>query len=117
DTLVVRGTALHADGLAIREVLVGGVSAERTKFNFKQWAATLSYQDLVLASEPNDDGEVTVQVSAIDACGLQIPFAELQVPIDLTPNADFETLELHVAYAQDRGFIPADGSAVAVLAA
>ncbi len=115
DSLDVRGTTLHDDDLAIREVLVGGVSATKSEFNFKSWNATLSYDDLINSSQLGDDGKVTVSVDAIDACGNRYPFGQLVVDVDTTPNVAITSLELTVTYPEGKTSLPANGDAAAVI--
>jgi len=115
DTVVLRGTAHHEDQLALREVLVAGVSATRTTFNFGEWSASLRYEDLVLTAAPDADGNVTVPVDAIDACGLRYPITTLSLPVDLTPDLDLDTLTLTATYPGEHASIPANGTAPVTL--
>jgi|GEM_PF-1414176 len=115
DAIVLRGTAQHEDGLAIRQVLVAGVSAELNEFNFQRWTASLTYEDLVLAAEPDASGDVVVEADAIDACGNRYPFQTFTLAVDLTPNIDIDQLTLTAAYPGERESLPANESAAAAL--
>lgn len=115
DSVVVRGTANHEDGLAIREVVVAGVSAERVEFNFKQWSATIAYEHVVLAAPANAQGQVVVEAVAIDACGNRYPFQTFALPVDQTPNLKVDALAIAVAYPGDRVTLPSNASAAATL--
>ncbi|HRE89852.1 MAG TPA: hypothetical protein PK095_12010, partial [Myxococcota bacterium] len=114
DTLVIAGTAFHEDGLAIREVRVAGVLAQRDAFNFGRWTATVSYEAIVSAAE-TDNGQVALEAVAIDACGARYPFTRFVVPVDPTPDIDVSSLTVSVEYPQELGFVPASGTTPAVV--
>ncbi|MCA9517550.1 MAG: hypothetical protein KC635_21565 [Myxococcales bacterium] len=115
ESVIVRGTANHLDGLAIREVRVAGVAAELVAFNFSDWSVTLPYEAVVLVAPANAQGQVEVEVVAIDACNERYPFATFALPVDQTPQLRVDSLELTAAFPGDRGFVPADASAAATL--
>ncbi|PIE21000.1 MAG: hypothetical protein CSA66_00215, partial [Proteobacteria bacterium] len=115
DSVIIRGTATHEDGLAIREILVAGVSAEATTFNFGQWSAQLSYDSLALAAPADAAGDVVVEAVAIDACGNRYPFLEVALAIDPTPSVDVDSLTIEVTYPGGRAYVPSDESAAATL--
>lgn len=114
DSLIITGTAFHEDGLAIREVRVAGVLAQRDAFNFGRWTATVSYEAIV-SSAPTTDGQVEIEATAIDACGARYPFTTFVVPVDPTPDIDVSELTLEVTYPQELGFVPASGATPAVI--
>lgn len=114
DSLVIAGTAFHEDGLAIREVRVAGVLAQRDAFNFGRWTATVSYEAIVSAAA-TENGQVTLDAVAIDACGARYPFTRFVVPVDPTPDIDVSSLSISVEYPQELGFVPASGTTPAVL--
>jgi hypothetical protein len=114
DSLVIAGTAFHEDGLAIREVRVAGVLAQRDAFNFGRWTATVSYEAIVSAA-PTTDGQVTVEATAIDSCGARYPFTTFVVPVDPTPDIDVSELTLVVEYPQELSFVPASGATPAIV--
>ncbi|PKN55106.1 MAG: hypothetical protein CVU56_23000 [Deltaproteobacteria bacterium HGW-Deltaproteobacteria-14] len=115
DTIVIRGTANHEDGLAIRQVVVAGVAATLNAFNFQRWTVTLSYQDLVLAGTPDAGGQVPVEAAAVDACGNRYPFEAFTLPVDLTPNIAITDLTVTATYPGERSSLPSNESAAAAL--
>ena len=115
DSIVVRGTAIHEDGLAIRQVVVAGVAAELNEFNFQRWTVTLTYEDLVLAGTPDAAGAVPVEADAIDACGNRYPFQTFTLPVDLTPNINITELTVTATYPGERSSLPSNQSAGAAL--
>lgn len=114
DSLVITGTAFHEDGLAIREVRVAGVLAQRDAFNFGRWTASITYEAIVSAA-PTANGQVTLDAVAIDACGARYPFTRFVVPVDPTPDIDVRTLSVTVEYPHELGFVPASGAAPAIV--
>lgn len=115
ESVIVRGTANHLDGLAIRTIRVAGVAAELGSFNFGDWSVTLPYEAVVLVAPANAQGQVVVEAVAIDACNRSYPFATFALPVDQTPQLRVDDLQLTAAYPGERGFIPADASAAVTL--
>lgn len=115
DTLIVHGTAHHEDGLAIREVRVAGVAATRDEFNFKSFTVEVPYANIASAGPLTAQGQVTFEAVAIDACGNRYPFAEATVDVDPTPTVAVDELAIEVSYPPERDFLPADGTAPAIL--
>ncbi len=113
--LSIKGTAHHEDGLAIREVLVAGLSATRDEFNFAKWSVEVPYETLVTSGPTSAKDQVTFKAEAIDACGRRYPFAEWTVGVDLTPQIDVTGITIAVEYPSERNFLPADESTPAIL--
>lgn len=116
DLIILDGTAHHLDGLAIREVRVGSVSAERLAFNFSSWRLQLTWEQLIGLATPNADGDIELAVEAADSCGKLYPFAKLTLPIDSDPNVRIDTLAVTVTYPEGIETLPADGHTQAVVA-
>jgi len=115
DVLTVHGTAHHEDGLAIREVRVAGVAAQRDEFNFESFSVEVPYQNVASAGPLTEQGQVTFEAVAIDACGNRYPFAVATVDVDPTPTVAVDELALEVSYPSERGFLPADGTTPALV--
>lgn len=64
--LTLRGRATQARGLAIRQVVAQGIPANNDGFNYSVWSVTIPIANLTAQA---DNGAVTVDISALDACG------------------------------------------------
>lgn len=113
--LSIKGTALHEDGLAIRQVLVAGLSATKDEFNFGKWSVEVPYEALVTSGPTSATSQVTFRAEALDACGRKYPFAEWTVAVDPTPQVDVTGLTISVEYPSERTFLPADDTTPAIL--
>jgi hypothetical protein len=112
--LVVRGSAEHSEGLAIRRVLVAGVAATNQGFNFDSWSATLPVA--TLAGLPVDeDGRVTVKAIAEDACLHRSELASFPLRVDPNPSVRVDQLTLTITYPSGENLLPADGHTPAVV--
>lgn len=118
--LLVRGTAVHATGLAIRTVVIGDVPATATSTNFATWEATLPIAVLVASADDADGdgvGALSLQPEATEVCGgnagaAPIPFGEaFSVEVDLTPGVVVERVDLTLTPTD---VVPANGNVVAV---
>jgi hypothetical protein len=112
EDLVVRGTATHSQGLAIRSVSVLGIEARKDAFNFAAWSATLPFS--VLKAQANaTTGALAVTVEAVDACDERSALPEAERPelrVDRLPISDLEFGAPR--YPSNQAAIPASGSAV-----
>jgi hypothetical protein len=113
--LSIKGTAHHEDGLAIRQVLVAGLSATRDEFNFAKWSVEVPYETLVTSGPTSAMDQVTFKAEALDACGRRYPFAEWTVDVDPTPQIDVSGITIAVEYPSERNFLPADETTPAIL--
>lgn len=80
----VTGEATQANGLTIRQVIVQGINASNDGFNYSTWSATVPIATLL--AQQNDQGQVSLTVKAIDACGQtkSVPVA-IQLVAPATP--------------------------------
>ncbi len=115
DLLILDGAAHHEDGLAIRDVRVGSVSAEKLAFNFSAWRLQLSWEQIIGLGPIDADGKVAIPVQALDACGRLYPFAEVSVAVDPEPNVRIDGLTLSVAYPEGTETLPANGRTQALV--
>jgi hypothetical protein len=67
DDIIVYGTARHAAGMALIDVIVAGQPATSTSGNFSAWQVTIPYEVLVALAGP--DGLARLDVAATDVCG------------------------------------------------
>jgi hypothetical protein len=114
--LVFQGTAVPTRNVNIRSVNVAGVEAELSSFNFRTWTATIPFEAL-LALQPTDGkapDDVEVPVAAVPACGTA---ASTRVPVHLNrhPEIAVSSLTLAAAFSGEHPYLPANGSASAVL--
>lgn len=115
DLLILDGAAHHEDGLAIRDVRVGSVSAEKLAFNFSSWRLQLSWEQIVGLAAVGADGKVRIPVQALDACARLYPFAEVSVAVDPEPNVRIDGLSVAIAYPEGAETLPADGRTQAIV--
>jgi hypothetical protein len=101
--LLVSGTATHSSNLAIRNMTVGGVAANKDRFNFDAWSATVPFRTLQ-SLVPDPGGTVTVPVVATDACS-----AEFSTSFPVKLDLPLEKLTLTRAYPDGEGYVPASG--------
>jgi hypothetical protein len=118
----VSGTAT-TDGIAIRSITVGGVPARPGSTSFGTWSVDIPMTTLQTLAVPStdadageDDGEVTLSATAIDACGLPHPIGEdFTIQVDLSPDTVIDRLTLDRSIPGGASFIPVDGTTPAVL--
>jgi hypothetical protein len=116
DDLELSGTTSHPGGLAVRNVYVGGIAVtpDETAFNLSSWTITLSHA--MLASLADDDDLLTLPVTAVDACGTVTALVDTrQFEVDTTVGVAVDDLQIDVHIPLGESFVPADGSAFAVL--
>ncbi len=107
--LVVTGSAQHNRGFAIRQVLVNGVEATNSGFNFSSWTVTVPIA--TLAADADMTGAVTLRAQAVDSCGATKQF--FQSPpfaVTLTPGIRIQQIQLKVTPPDSQDFIPANGT-------
>ena len=115
------GTAAHSGGFAIHKVLVGGIAAEKTGFNFDAWTVTVPLDVLVASAEAEDTdaakGEATLEVEAMDACDTTYAASPVTLTVDLSPDVVVAQgqLRLTVSDMPGQGYLPADGSELAAV--
>jgi hypothetical protein len=114
--LLVKGTAKHADGLAIRSIEVGGVQAKNTGFNFDTWSATIPISALTSLVDTTLDGSAglkqgtaKVDATATDPCG-SVSIGSFTVTVDLAPAVQVIRLAVKVSPPGDKKYLPADGA-------
>ncbi len=112
---VVTGTATHPEGLAIRTISVGGEPANADDFNYAEWSVDLP-------AEVVDDllgGADLIDVDAIstDACGISTRFATDTIDLQTGPDPFVEDLALTFEFPGEHDYLPADGSAQALVTA
>jgi hypothetical protein len=115
DTLVIDGSAHHEDGLAIHDVRVGSTSVEKLGFNYATWRGTLTWEQIIGVATIDAQGDGSITVSALDACGNLYPFATFEVPIDPNPNIRIDSLAISVAYPGETTSLPANGRTQAIV--
>jgi hypothetical protein len=115
DTLVIEGTALHLDGLAIRAVAIGAVRAELLEFNFERWRLQLSWEAIASVAEPDAEGRVSLPIHAFDACGARHLMAEVALVVDASPQQRIDALSLAVSYPGGLATLPSDGTRAAAV--
>ena len=114
--LIVSGTAVHPNGLAIRRVEVGGIQAENSGFNFDRWSVTLPLDQLQALAAVNADGNTaTIEVSAVDVCGIKSDLGSFEIEVDDSPGIDVLSLALGVVIPGDEDHIPVGGDVPALL--
>ncbi len=113
--LVVRGTAVPTRNVAIRSVAVAGIPAEPGAFNFGVWSVTVPFTALLaIPADSSAPDEVMVSVVASPSCGSSGE-AEFSAHLDRHPEIRVSTLTISPVIPASRTFLPADGSASAIL--
>jgi hypothetical protein len=77
----IRGEAQHPANLAIRRIVVAGVNAENEGFNFDSWSVLLPIEILSESRDPATH-EVTVEATAVDACGRTASLGSLTLKLE-----------------------------------
>ncbi len=113
EELLVRGTAQHPSGLAIRTIEVAGIAAQNEGFNFSRWSALVPFDQL--AALVGEGGLAQVVVEATDVCGVSAELGRFDVAVDETPGVVVESLSVSVTIADDAGYIPQSGNVPALL--
>jgi hypothetical protein len=112
--LLVRGTAEHPGGLAIRNIDVSGVQADNLDFNFNQWEALVAF-DRLLALDAELTGTVVLEVTSRDSCNVRTQLGVFQVDIDPDPALFVERLGLEVTLPTVASYLPATGNLSALV--
>lgn len=108
--IVVRGTASHSEGRAIRNIRVAGVRATNDEFNFGAWSVTLPISLLAtLEGSEGDADRVTIEVVAEDSCDSEFAIDSFDITVDRTPEVVVERLDLAVGYPTADNYLPASG--------
>ena len=113
--LVIRGTAAPSRNVAIRSLSAGGIPADADSFNYGNWSVTLPFSalqaGLPLAVDSND---VVVPILATAVCGSPGE-TSITVHVNRHPEIQVKSLTVTASLPAGRTFLPADGSASAVL--
>ena len=95
--LVVFGTAYHSKGLAIRQIRVAGIPATKVEFNFRKWSVQLEYELLAALARETDRTtdlvEITVDITATDACDNDFDLTPFTLTVDMSPAEEEETTD------------------------
>jgi len=123
--LIVRGTAEHTGGLAIRKIMVSGVTATQDEdegFNFDTWEAVLTFDRLLALVGASEDNTITIEVTAIDSCDRTSTIGTVDVEISLTPDVVVKQLAITATIPgidatdpSDGYYLPADGNVPAIV--
>jgi len=107
--LVLRGTAAHLEGHAIRSISVAGIPAEPIPgaFNFERWEVSVPL-DIVLADDPHDADNNLYRLRAVaqDSCGYSFDFTHVDVVVDPQPEILVEQLDLTTELPDQRTYLP-----------
>lgn len=113
--LFVTGTALHRDGLTIRQLTVAGIAATNESFNFETWSATIPYATLLALASIRADGFAALEAVAIDACRIQHRQELFTIEVDTEPAIEVLSLSVSLALPSSATYLPADGVTAAVV--
>jgi hypothetical protein len=114
--LIVSGTAVHPNGLAIRNIAVGGIQAENSGFNFDRWTVTLPFDQLQALAALNAEGNTaTIDVSAVDVCNIESDLGSFEIDVDDSPGIEVASLAIGVVIPGDENHIPVGGDVPALL--
>jgi hypothetical protein len=121
--LLVRGTATHSEGLAIRKITVAGVTAtQEDGFNFDSWEAVITFDRLLALVGSSEDNTVTIAVTALDSCDRTSTIGTVDVAVSLTPDVVVNELSITATIPgidatdpSDGYYLPADGNVPAIV--